>query len=61
MQVHTKYLRAFYGVSYLIAKSKNPFTVGEEFVDPAAVEIGKIFLVLLMPVKLKKSLCPMTL
>ena len=60
VQVHAKYLRASYEVSYLIAKSK-PFTVGEELVHPAAVKIAEIVLGSAHALKLKKFLCPMTL
>ena len=59
--MHAKYLKVSYEVSYLIAKSKKPFTVVEELVHPAAVKIVKLFLGLLMLLKLKKFLCPMTL
>ena len=55
VQVHAKYLRASYEVSYLIAKSKKPFTVGEKLVHPAAVKIAKIVLGSAHALEVKKN------
>ena len=39
---NSKYLRASYEASYLIAKSKKQFTIGEELVLPVAVRMTEI-------------------
>ena len=52
--MHPKYLRASYEVSYFIAKSKKPFTVGEELVHLAAVKIAEIVLGSARALKVKK-------
>ena len=55
VQVHAKYLRASHEASYLIAKSKKPFTVGEELVHPVAVKIAKIVLGSAHALEVKKN------
>ena len=59
--MQAKYLRVSYEVSYLIAKSKKPFTVVEELAHPAAVKIAKIVLGSAHALEVKKFLCLRTL
>jgi hypothetical protein len=42
LKVNEKYLLASYEASYLIAKAKKPFTIGEELILPAAIKICEI-------------------
>jgi len=40
--LNDKYLLASYEVSYLIAKTKKPFTIGEQLLLPAAIRMSEI-------------------
>ncbi|XP_065568857.1 protein FAM200B-like [Artemia franciscana] len=42
--LNDKYLLALYEVSYLIAKTKKPFTIGEQLLLPAAIRMSELFM-----------------
>lgn len=61
MTINEKYLLALCEVSYLIAKNKKLFTIGEEFLLPAAMKMVEIFHGSNMVMKFGKFLWWMTL